>query len=95
MCQTDFREVHRRLVVKACAPPYGRSLGRNLGNNLSVGTLICGETDNYGFRFPAERGTAMIETSHEVSEVRGLRMFAEVLGRELYTDAHFPPTACT
>ncbi len=62
--------------------------------DLGVDTLICGETDNYGFRFPAELGIAVIETSHEVSEVRGLRMFVDVLGRELHIDARFADTPC-
>lgn len=37
--------------------------------------LVAGETDDYGFRFSAELGIPMIETSHEVSEDPGLREF--------------------
>ena len=41
--------------------------------------FIAGETDNYGFRFPQEIGIPMIETSHEISENRGLRHFTAML----------------
>ena len=41
--------------------------------------FIAGESDNYGFRFAAECGIPMIETSHELSENDGLRRFAEML----------------
>ncbi len=41
--------------------------------------LIAGESDSYGFRFSAECGVPMIETSHEASEVPGLRRFTEML----------------
>lgn len=47
--------------------------------DLGADALVCGETDNYGFRFAAEAGLAVVETSHEVSEGRGLRDFAEML----------------
>jgi putative NIF3 family GTP cyclohydrolase 1 type 2 len=46
--------------------------------------LIAGETDNYGFRFAAECGVPMIETSHEISENPGLRRFSALLAD------HFP-----
>lgn len=62
--------------------------------DLGVDTLICGETDNYGFRFPVELGIAVVETSHEVSEVRGLQQFAEVIGPALSIDARFADTRC-
>ena len=41
--------------------------------------LIAGESDSYGFRFSAECGVPMIETSHEISENPGLRRFTEIL----------------
>jgi putative NIF3 family GTP cyclohydrolase 1 type 2 len=41
--------------------------------------LIAGETDNYGFRYAAECGIPLIETSHEVVENPGFRHFAEML----------------
>lgn len=53
-----------------------------------VDLLIAGETDNYGFRFAQELGIPMIETSHEVSENRGLHHFMEML-RERFTDTEF------
>jgi putative NIF3 family GTP cyclohydrolase 1 type 2 len=62
--------------------------------DLGIDTLICGESDNYGFRFPAELDIAVIETSHEVSEVRGLQQFVEALRGELGIDARFAPTPC-
>lgn len=46
--------------------------------------FIAGESDNYGFRFSAECGIPMIETSHEVSENPGLKRFAGML------DSRFP-----
>jgi putative NIF3 family GTP cyclohydrolase 1 type 2 len=50
---------------------------------LGCDVLIAGESDNYGMRFGAELGIAMIETSHEVSENGGLQVFAERLAAEL------------
>jgi putative NIF3 family GTP cyclohydrolase 1 type 2 len=41
--------------------------------------FIAGESDNYGFRFSAECGIPMIETSHEISENPGLRHFTAML----------------
>ena len=41
--------------------------------------LIAGETDNYGFRYAAECGIPLIETSHEVVENPGFRHFSEML----------------
>jgi putative NIF3 family GTP cyclohydrolase 1 type 2 len=41
--------------------------------------FIAGESDNYGFRFAAECGIPMIETSHELSENDGLRRFGQML----------------
>jgi putative NIF3 family GTP cyclohydrolase 1 type 2 len=41
--------------------------------------LIAGETDNYGFRYAAECGIPLIETSHEVVENPGFAHFAQML----------------
>lgn len=41
--------------------------------------FIAGESDNYGFRFAVECGVPMIETSHELSENPGLRVFTDML----------------
>jgi len=46
-----------------------------------IDAVICGETDNYGMRFCQELGIDVIETSHEISEDPGLRLFAEDLSR--------------
>jgi len=46
----------------------------NLG---PIDVMICGETDNYGMRFCKEIGIEVIETSHEISENEGLRVFAD------------------
>jgi len=45
--------------------------------------FIAGESDSYGFRFCAECGIPMIETSHEVSENPGIRHFTEMLASAL------------
>lgn len=50
--------------------------------------LIAGESDSYGFRFSAECGVPMIETSHEASEMPGLRHFAAMLA-ERHPDVRF------
>ena len=44
-----------------------------------VDVMICGETDNCAMRFCTELGVDVIETSHELGEVRGLALFAELL----------------
>ena len=44
--------------------------------------LIAGETDNYGFRYAAECGIPLIETSHELCEMPGFRHFSEMLAGE-------------
>jgi putative NIF3 family GTP cyclohydrolase 1 type 2 len=41
--------------------------------------FIAGEADNYGFRFGAECGIPIIETSHEIAENPGLRTFMQML----------------
>lgn len=44
--------------------------------------LIAGETDDYAMRFVLDAGIAMIETTHSVSENRGLHTFAARLGSD-------------
>jgi len=46
---------------------------------LGCEAFIAGESDSYGFRFCAELGIPMIETSHEDSENPGLRHFTDLL----------------
>ena len=50
---------------------------------MGVDLLIAGETDNYGFRFSAECGIPMIETSHELSENPGLENYTKALARKM------------
>ena len=58
--------------------------------DLGCDLFIAGETDNYGFRFAQEIGIPVIETSHEISENRGLRHFAEMLAAAFPdVDVHF------
>jgi hypothetical protein len=45
-------------------------------------------------RFAAEAGLAVIETSHEVSENRGLARFAEMLGPALGVPTAFVDLPC-
>jgi len=73
-------------LVEVVGVPWG---GMGLFVNVSymqalielgaVDVMICGETDNYGIRFCEELGIDVIETSHEVSENRGLRKFTDTL----------------
>ena len=46
---------------------------------LDCDVFIAGESDNYGFRFAVESGIPMIETSHDLSENPGLKIFTELL----------------
>jgi putative NIF3 family GTP cyclohydrolase 1 type 2 len=46
---------------------------------LGCDAFVAGESDSYGFRFCAELGIPMIETSHEDSENPGLRHFTDLL----------------
>jgi putative NIF3 family GTP cyclohydrolase 1 type 2 len=62
--------------------------------DIGVDTLICGESDNYGFRFADELDVAVIETSHEVSEAQGLKVFAERLRAALDIDVRFADVPC-
>jgi putative NIF3 family GTP cyclohydrolase 1 type 2 len=63
---------------------------------MGCDVLIAGESDSYGFRFAAEHGVPMIETSHEGSENPGLRRFCALLKEQFATLAvHFhevPPS---
>ena len=43
--------------------------------------LIAGETDNYAMRIALEAGVDSIETSHEVSENAGIKVFADELAQ--------------
>lgn len=81
-------------IVRRVGLPWG-----GLGLFVNVGyqqrlieqgcdVFIAGESDNYGFRFAAELGIPMIETSHELSENDGLRRFTEMLARA------FPAVCC-
>ncbi len=74
--------------VRCVGLPWG---GLGLDSNVSYqqavmemgcDVLIAGESDSYGFRFSAECGVPMIETSHETSEIPGLRRFAAMLGEK-------------
>lgn len=44
--------------------------------------FIAGESDCYAFRFATECGIGVIETSHELSEVPGLRRFMSMLQQQ-------------
>ncbi|KPK61828.1 MAG: hypothetical protein AMK73_07605 [Planctomycetes bacterium SM23_32] len=46
---------------------------------MGCDALVAGEACSYGFRFSAECGVPMIETSHEGSENPGLRRFCGIL----------------
>ncbi len=49
---------------------------------MKCDALIAGEACSYGFRFSAECGVPMIETSHEESENPGLARFCSILHQE-------------
>jgi len=81
-------------VVRRVGLPWG-----GLGLFVNVGyqqrlieqgcdVFIAGESDNYGFRFAAECGIPMIETSHELSENDGLHRFTDMLAQA------FPDVRC-
>jgi putative NIF3 family GTP cyclohydrolase 1 type 2 len=81
-------------VVRRVGLPWG-----GLGLFVNVGyqqrlieqgcdVFIAGESDNYGFRFAAECGIPMIETSHELSENDGLQRFTDMLSQA------FPDVRC-
>jgi putative NIF3 family GTP cyclohydrolase 1 type 2 len=71
------------LVGGAALCPNGGAFEPSIRAGCDV--LIAGETDNYGFRYAAECGIPLIETSHEVSENPGFRHFSELLG-ERFSD---------
>lgn len=74
-------------VVRYVGMPWGgMGLFVNVGYMQSlmelfgrIDVMIAGETDNYGFRFVAELGIDMIETSHELSENKGLEQFTQAI----------------
>jgi len=73
-----------RTVCRVGLPWGGLGLFVNVGYQQSLvaqgcDVFIAGESDNYGFRFAAECGIPMIETSHEVSENPGLARFTAML----------------
>jgi putative NIF3 family GTP cyclohydrolase 1 type 2 len=77
-----FVDMDRR-VKRVGLPWGGMGLFVNVGYQQQLidqgcDVFIAGETDNYGFRFAQECGIPMIETSHEVSENRGLAHFTEM-----------------
>lgn len=81
-------------VSRVGLPWGGLGLFVNVGYQqklLEMGcdVLIAGESDSYGFRFSAECGVPMIETSHEDSENPGLGRFCELLS------ARFPDLQVT
>lgn len=83
----SFADDLGRKVRRVGLPWGGLGLDSNVGYQQSVleqgvDVMIAGESDNYGFRFPAEWDVPMIETSHETSENPGVKHFAEMLGRE-------------
>lgn len=88
-------------VIRRIGLPWGgMALFVNVGYMqkliaLGCDAMIAGETDNYGFRFPQELGIPMIETSHEVSENRGLRHFTAMLAQAFpAVDFHFYENRC-
>ncbi len=71
-------------VSRIGLPWGGMGLSTNVGYQEQLAeqgcdVFIAGEADNYAFRFAAECGIPVIETSHEVSENPGLRHFTEML----------------
>ena len=50
--------------------------------DIGCEAVIGGETDNYGIRFAVESGIELIETSHEISENKGLELFTAMLQKE-------------
>ena len=82
-----------QIVHRVGLPWGGMGLFVNVGYQQrlieqSCDVFIAGESDNYGFRFAAECGIPMIETSHELSENDGLRRFTDMLAQA------FPDVCC-
>ncbi len=76
-----------QVVSRLALPCGGGGLFTNVGFQNSVlemgaDALIAGEACSYGFRFSAECGVPMIETTHEGSENPGLRRFWRMLQDE-------------
>lgn len=64
-------------------------------SGLKIDLLIAGETDNYGMRFATEQGVSMIESSHEVSETRGLARFTDEMAKQFpQLTAHWLDEPC-
>ena len=62
---------------------------------LGCDVFIAGEADNYGFRFAAECGIPMIETSHEICENPGMRHLTDILAKAFPdVEFHFHENAC-
>jgi putative NIF3 family GTP cyclohydrolase 1 type 2 len=85
--------VGRREIRRVGLPWGGLGLFVNVSYQerlleLGCECLIAGETDDYGFRFSAELGVPMIETSHEISENPGLREFTQ-RARETFPGVRF------
>ena len=77
-------ETMRRRIRRVGLPWGGLGLFVNVAYQQRLieqgcDAFIAGESDNYGFRFSAECGIPMIETSHEISENPGLRHFAGMI----------------
>ena len=73
-----------RVVHRVGLPWGGLGLFVNVGYQQRLiaqgcDVFIAGEADNYGFRFAAECGIPMIETSHELSENPGLSRLTTML----------------
>ena len=82
-----------RTVCRVGLPWGGLGLFVNVGYQQKLiaqgcDVFIAGESDNYGFRFAAECGIPMIETSHEVSENPGFARFTAMLA-EAFPDVEF------
>ncbi len=76
-----------QIVRRVGLPWGGLGLFVNVGYQqqlieLGCDVFIAGESDNYGFRFAAECGIPMIETSHEISENPGLKIFTGILAEQ-------------
>jgi putative NIF3 family GTP cyclohydrolase 1 type 2 len=80
-------------VHRVGLPWGGLGLDSNVGYQQKLvaqgcDVFIAGEADNMGFRFAVESGIPMIETSHELSENPGLRVFTDMLAKA-FSDVKF------
>jgi len=93
-------EAARRRIRRVGLPWGGLGLFVNVAYQQRLieqgcDAFIAGESDNYGFRFSAECGIPMIETSHEISENPGLRRFAGMLAAAFpAVRVHFFENSC-